>query len=166
MRVNRFSVALIAATSASLALVTPVAAAQTADANGNASGLSAECQAEVDQAKADHAAQAEAGGSSFMGPQELLMGAVNGYGSSGMPETPECAQPETEEEREEQALSQLPDWAQSAVPSPEAREAFAWIGAILGLVGGAAQLLTIVASINPAVLDPIRSALKAAGIKL
>lgn len=195
MRRNRLSVALIAATSASLALVTPVASAQSSDgaAGGssagqgssqsattapgdgtgeeatppaeNESGLSPECQAEVDQAIADHKVYAENGGSSFIGPQELVRGIFAGYGSSGLPETPECALPPTPEEQEEAIFEQLPDWAQSFRPSDDVREAFGWISMFITLFGGVVQLLTIVASVNPAILDPIRAALTQAGIK-
>ena len=58
--------------------------------------LSQECADQVNQARKDHEAAVADGtaGSSFMGPQELANGVLNGYGSSGMPDTPDCVEEE------------------------------------------------------------------------
>ncbi len=173
MRARRLSVALVAATSTTLALVTPVAGAESSESQGSSSAqsqdsgpsedtasdgektdgkgqegttggtatdgektggektedtetakpaLSEECQAEVDAAKDAHKKAVKDGtaGSSFMGPQELALGIVNGYGSSGMPDEPDCVEKEKADKPVE-----LPDWLKWAELSPEGKEAFA-----------------------------------------
>ena len=104
----RLSTSLVTVCATTLALVTPLAAADDSSAQdptkessqalgssldvGHTStkDLSPECADEVNQARKDHEAAVADGtaGSSFMGPQELANGVLNGYGSSGMPEEP------------------------------------------------------------------------------
>lgn len=178
MRRSRISVALVAATAVASGLATPVAAAQSADFSLSSapsaaqpapvqdeqetqpnSELSPECQAEVDEAIADH----QNAGSSFMGPQELIQGFANGYGSSGLPSTPDCVDEEKEEKEPE---VELPEWAGSFAGDGTLAEIVRWISMFISVGAALSQLLLIVGKAFPAALDPIRNALDAAGIKL
>ena len=69
-----------------------VAPATASAAEAQPKQLSAECQAEVDNAKAEHLKKIESGelGSSARTPQELMQGLASGYGSSGLPKEPDC----------------------------------------------------------------------------
>lgn len=126
--------------------------------------LSPECQAEVDAAVAEHKQAAANGGSSFVGPQELIDGMSSGYGSSGMPDNPECVK--TEKEKKIQAdWDKMPEWVQSARPNETADEVFSWIGVIMATLAGLMQVAVMAAKFNPALLDPVRDALRAANIK-
>lgn len=196
MRSRRFSVALVAATSVALGLVSPVAAQAAEDQSSDTSQSSsssdstegssssnaasadtkkpeaaspskadtntvdAACRAEIDRLKQEHKEAAENGtaGSSFMGPQELALGIINGYGSSGMPETPACAINEDGTTKVE-----LPEWAKSAEMTDEAKEAFAWINMLVGVAGVLVQLVSMLAAINPAFLQDIVNAARNAG---
>ncbi|KXB56069.1 hypothetical protein HMPREF3227_00679 [Corynebacterium sp. CMW7794] len=197
MRARRLSVALVAATSTALALVTPVAGAESSESQGASSAqsqdsgssedtasdgvkpggegkegitdgektdgtettktaLSKECQAEVDAAKEAHKKAVKDGtaGSSFMGPQELALGIVNGYGSSGMPDKPDCVEKEKDDKPVE-----LPDWLKWAELSPEGKEAFAWINLILSVIGGLIGLASTLVKVNPEFGKDINGAL-------
>ena len=183
MRARRLSVALVAATSTTLALVTPVAGAESSESQGSSSAqsqdsgpsedtasdgketdgpettkpaLSEECQAEVDAAKEAHKKAVKDGtaGSSFMGPQELALGIVNGYGSSGMPDQPDCVEKEKADKPVE-----LPDWLKWAELSPEGKEAFAWINLILSMIGGLIGLASTLVKVNPEFGKDINGAL-------
>ncbi|WP_347307182.1 hypothetical protein [Corynebacterium sp. SA-MJD20WY100] len=207
MRARRLSVALVAATSTTLALVTPVAGAESSESQGSSSAqsqdsgpsedtasdgektdgkgqegttggtatdgektggektedtetakpaLSEECQAEVDAAKDAHKKAVKDGtaGSSFMGPQELALGIVNGYGSSGMPDEPDCVEKEKADKPVE-----LPDWLKWAELSPEGKEAFAWINLILSIIGGLIGLAGTLVKVNPEFGKDINGAL-------
>lgn len=183
MRARRLSVALVAATSTTLALVTPVAGAESSESQGSSSAqsqdsgpsedtasdgketdgpettkpaLSEECQAEVDAAKEAHKKAVKDGtaGSSFMGPQELALGIVNGYGSSGMPDQPDCVEKEKADKPVE-----LPDWLKWAELSPEGKEAFAWINLILSIIGGLIGLASTLVKVNPEFGKDINGAL-------
>ncbi len=185
MRARRLSVALVAATSTTLALVTPVAGAQSSESQGSSSAqsqdsgpsedtanggketdgegqegtkpaLSEECQAKVDAAKEAHKKAVKDGtaGSSFMGPQELALGIVNGYGSSGMPDQPDCVEKEKADKPVE-----LPDWLKWAELSPEGKEAFAWINLILSIIGGLIGLASTLVKVNPEFGKDINGAL-------
>src|SRR5699024_10730843 len=119
MRNSRLSVAMVAASSVALAALTPVAAsAQTGplSSGGHISGegSSPECQAAIEKPNEDHEAGVQDGtvGSSFMGPQELAFGILNGYGSSGMPTPPECIE-EEEEAKADERWEKVPDFAKS-----------------------------------------------------
>lgn len=202
MRARRLSVALVAATSTTLALVTPVAGAESSESQSSSSAqsqgsgssedtardgektdgkgqdgttdgtatnnektdgtettkteLSKECQAEVDAAKEAHKKAVKDGtaGSSFMGPQELALGIVNGYGSSGMPDKPDCV----EEEKTDKPV-ELPGWLKWADLSPEGKEAFAWINLILSVIGGLIGLASTLVKVNPEFGKDINGAL-------
>lgn len=183
MRARRLSVALVAATSTTLTLVTPVAGAESSESQGSSSAqpqdsgspedtandgketdgpettkpaLSEECQDEVDAAKEAHKKAVKDGtaGSSFMGPQELALGIVNGYGSSGMPDQPDCVEKEKADKPVE-----LPDWLKWAELSPEGKEAFAWINLILSMIGGLIGLASTLVKVNPEFGKDINGAL-------
>ncbi|KAA8725402.1 hypothetical protein [Corynebacterium phocae] len=125
------------------------------------------CQEEVDKAYADHKKAVDDGtaGSSFIGPKELVFGAISGYGSSGMPKLPDCAKAKPGETKPKTPVK-FPEWAKSAESSPEMEEAFEWLSFMAILVGGLIQALAVVAKFNPGILSPIRDALAGAGIKL
>ena len=136
----------------------------TSAAEATEGKLSPECQAEVDRLIAEHKKKVEDGtaGSSMIGPVELGYGIINGYGSSGMPDKPECAL--AKDEAEETSEPQLPDWAKSSELSPEGKEAFAWIHLIIGIATGVIQLAVVLATVNPSMLDALRNGLRAVGI--
>ena len=87
---NRLSTSLVAATAVVAGLVAPATASAAED---KPKEISAECQAEVDNAKEEHLKKIESGelGSSARTPQELMQGLANGYGSSGMPKEPDLS---------------------------------------------------------------------------
>lgn len=164
----RLSTTMVAACATGLALVTPVAA--NAAPAAPTKELSAECQAQVEKAKQAHKDAVENGtaGSSFMGPQELLKGFVNGYGSSGMPKEPDCVAAEKDaaaKEKEDENWSKMPEWAQSARPSEETKEIFSWVSIVLTGVAAVTQALAMVAKANPAILEPVKEMLRNAGVK-
>ncbi|WP_286955231.1 MULTISPECIES: hypothetical protein [Corynebacterium] len=154
---SRLSVALVALGATGIALLSPVAA-HAEDGT---------CPQEVEDAKAAHQAAVENGtaGSSFMGPKELMLGLANGYGSSGMPTPPDCVA-EHEKEVENQKWDEMPDFVQFLRPGTATAEGIAWAGAILGLGAAAVQGLALIAKSDPSILEPLRAALKQAGIQL
>lgn len=162
----RLSTTMVAACATGLALVTPVAAnaAPTQE-------LSAECQAQVDNAEQAHKDAVENGtaGSSFMGPQELLNGLSSGYGLNGTPDKPDCVAAEKDaaaKAKEEENWSKMPQWAQSARPSEETKEVFSWVSIALAGVAAVTQALAMVAKANPAILEPVKEMLRNAGINV
>ncbi|MDO5031414.1 hypothetical protein [Corynebacterium sp.] len=128
------------------------------------SDLSEECKAEVKQAEKDHEEAVANGtaGSSFMGPQELIFGILDGYGSSGMPKVPDCVDADKKAALEKK-WDEMPDWLQSARPNETVDEVFAWIGGFLGLLAAGLQATIIMAKIDPSILDGLRYQLKKAG---
>lgn len=171
MRNSRLSVAMVAASSVALAALTPVAAsAQTGSLSSgghiSGEGYSPECQAAIEKAKEEHEADVEAGtvGSSFMGPQELAFGILNGYGSSGMPTPPECI--EEEEAKADERWEKVPDFAKSMRGDDTTDMIFAVIGAILAVGGSLTQAAGIVATFSPEARAQIAGFLKNMGFKL
>lgn len=179
----RLSTSLIAVCATTMTLVTPLAAADDASGSAqpqsgqsstggssmnighiNTSGLSEECADAVRKAREEHenAVADDTAGSSFMGPQELGLGILNGYGSSGMPTEPDCVQEEKDAELEKE-WDEMPDWVQSARPNDTAEEVFAWVGGTIALVAVAINALTVVAQFDPSVLDGLRAFLKSQG---
>ena len=128
------------------------------------SDLSEECANQVRKAQEEHEKAVTDGtaGSSFMGPQELGLGILNGYGSSGMPAEPDCVQAEKDAALEKE-WDEMPDWVQSARPNDTAEEVFAWIGGAVALLSVGINLLAAVAQSNPAVLNDLRTFLKSHG---
>ena len=158
---NRLSTSLVAATAVAAGLVAPATASA---AEEQPKQLSAECQAEVDNAKEEHLKKIKNGelGSSARTPQELMQGLANGYGSSGMPKEPDCVAQEAEAHQIE-ALKRLPIWGSS---SPEKfLEVMSWVTVAASLVAALLQALTMVAKVNPAVLEPMKNALKQLGVR-
>ncbi|PMC71855.1 hypothetical protein [Corynebacterium aurimucosum] len=179
----RLSTSLIAVCTTTMALVAPLAAADDASGSAqaqsgqsstggssmnightNTSDLSEECAEAVRKAREEHenAVADDTAGSSFMGPKELGLGILNGYGSSGMPEVPDCVQEEKDAELEKE-WDEMPDWVQSARPNDTAEEVFAWIGGAAALLSVGINLLAAVAQSNPAVLNDLRAFLKSHG---
>ena len=158
---NRLSTSLVAATAVAAGLVAPATASATED---KPKEISAECQAEVDNAKEEHLKKIKNGelGSSARTPQELMQGLANGYGSSGMPNEPDCVAEEAEAQQIE-ALKRLPIWGSS---SPEKfLEVMSWVTVAASLVAALLQAFTMVAKVNPAVLEPMKNALKQLGVR-
>ncbi|WP_293822192.1 hypothetical protein [uncultured Corynebacterium sp.] len=158
---NRLSISLVAATAVTAGLVAPATASA---AEEQPKQISAECQAEVDKAKEEHLKKVESGelGSSARTPQELIQGLTNGYGSSGMPEEPDCVAKEAEQHQIE-ALKRLPIWGSS---TPEKfLEVMGWVTVATSLVAALLQALAMVAKVNPAVLEPMKNALKQLGVR-
>lgn len=143
----------------------PTSASQTstpASTTAKPGTLSPECKAEVEAARKAHEQAVADGtaGSSFMGPFELGKGIINGYGSSGMPDTPQCVIDSDPANKP----AEFPDWAKSAEMTPEAEEVFAWINLVLSIGAGFIQLALILAKLNPSFLDALRPPLEAMGI--
>ena len=155
---TRLSTALIALSATALSLLSPVAA--------QAAEIDSGCQAQVEEAKGIHEAKIAAGtaGSSLVGPQELLQGLGQGYGSSGMPEVPDCVRQAAEDE-EQKEWDEMPDWLQWLRPGGSAAEAISWAGVILGLGAALVQGLVIISKVDPSVLEPVRNALKQLGFQ-
>lgn len=59
----------------------------------------------------------------------------------------------------------MPEWAQSARPSEETKEVFAWVSIALTGVATVVQVLAMVAKANPAILEPVKQMLRNAGVK-
>ena len=152
--------------------MTPVAASAQTDSlssGGHISGegYSDECKTAIEQAKEDHETGVADGtvGSSFMGPQELAFGILNGYGSSGMPTPPECIEDE-EEAKADERWEKVPDFAQSMRGNDTTDMIFAVIGAILAVGGSLTQAAGIVATFSPEARAQIAGFLKNMGFKL
>ena len=158
---NRLSISLVAAIAVAAGLVAPATASA---AEEQSKQISAECQAEVDKAKEEHLKKIENGelGSSAHTPQELIQGLTNGYGSSGMPKEPDCVAQEAKQ-RQIEALERPPIWGSS---TPEKfLEVMSWVTVATSLVAALLQALTMVAKVNPAVLEPMKNALTQLGVR-
>ncbi|MFH0410885.1 hypothetical protein ACG98H_02070 [Corynebacterium sp. L4756] len=173
MRNSRLAVAVVAATSVAVSALTPVAAtAQVMSSPAqlssggytNTEGFTEECKEAVEQEREEHEQAVEDGtaGSSFMGPQELAFGIANGYGSSGMPDDPDCIE-EEEERAEDEQWEQVPDSLQSMRGNDTTDLIFAVVGGILAVGASVTQAATILAAFSPDVRDQIRTALEQAG---
>ena len=178
----RLSTSLVTVCATTLALVTPLAAAddsstqdpakESSQALGSSldvghtstKDLSPECADEVNQARKDHEAAVADGtaGSSFMGPQELANGVLNGYGSSGMPETPDCVEEEKEAELQKE-WDEMPEFVQSARPTEKSKEIYAWVGGALALLSVGIRVLVVAAEYDPSILNGLRAFLKSMG---
>ena len=176
MRNSRLAVAVVAATSVAVSALTPVAAtAQTIPSSSqlssgghiNADGYSDECKEAVEKAREEHEEAVEDGtvGSSFMGPQELACGIANGYGSSGMPEEPNCIEEEDEQAADER-WETVPDSLKSMRGNETTDMIFAVVGAILAVGGSLTQAATILAAFSPEARDQIASVLQQFGFRL
>lgn len=130
----------------------------------NTSELSQECKDEVNQARKDHEAAVADGtaGSSFMGPQELAYGVLNGYGSSGMPEKPECIEEEKEAKLEKE-WDEMPEFVQSARPTEKTKEISAWVVGALALLSAGIRVAVVAAEFDPSILNGLRAFLKSMG---
>lgn len=171
---SRFAVAMVAATALAASALAPVASsAENKPSTGQSSsvghidgaGYSDECQEAIAQAREDHEQGIEDGtipGSSFMGPQELGYSIVNGYGSSGMPEAPECIE-EEDQQAEDENWEKVPDWLQSMRGNDTTELVFAVVGAILAIGASATQAATIAATFSPEIRNQIAQALKQFG---
>lgn len=82
-----------------------------------------------------------------------------------MPTPPDCVA-EHEKEVENQKWDEMPDFVQFLRPGTATAEGIAWAGAILGLGAAAVQGLALIAKSDPSILEPLRAALKQAGIQL
>ena len=126
--------------------------------------LSQECADQVNQARKDHEAAVADGtaGSSFMGPQELANGVLNGYGSSGMPDTPDCVA-EEKEAKLQKDWDEMPEFVQSARPTEKSKEIYAWVGGALALLSVGIRVLVVAAEFDPSILNGLRAFLKSMG---
>ena len=126
--------------------------------------LSQECADQVNQARKDHEAAVADGtaGSSFMGPQELANGVLNGYGSSGMPDTPDCVE-EEKEAKLQKDWDEMPEFVQSARPTEKSKEIYAWVGGTLALLSVGIRVLVVAAEFDPSILNGLRAFLKSMG---
>lgn len=136
----RLSASLIAVCATTMALATPLAAANDSIGSPNGSSLS------VGHLDASHSSQAKEG------------------------TTPEKGtSPETDPEKQKEAAAdaaweKMPEWLQSARPSDTTKEVFAWLTTIFGLVAAGVNALVLVAKANPSILDGPRDFLKSHGI--
>jgi hypothetical protein len=67
------------------------------------------------------------------------------------------------EQRQIEALEKLPIWGSS---TPEKfLEVMSWVSVAASLVAAVLQAFTMVAKVNPAVLEPMKNALKQLGVR-
>lgn len=136
----RLSASLVAVCATTMALATPLAAANDSTAGTNGSSLS------VGHLDVSHSSQAKED------------------------TTPEKdTSPETDPEKKKEAAAdaaweKMPEWLQSARPSDTTKEVFAWLTTIFGLVAAGVNALVLVAKANPSILDGPRDFLKSHGI--
>ena len=97
-----------------------------------------------------------------MGPQELANGVLNGYGSSGMPDTPDCVEEEKEAELQKE-WDEMPEFVQSARPTEKSKEIYAWVGGALALLSVGIRVLVVAAEFDPSILNGLRAFLKSMG---
>lgn len=130
----------------------------------NTSELSPECKAQVDQARKDHEQAVADGtaGSSFMGPEELALGVLNGYGSSGMPAVPDCIDAEKEAKLQKE-WDEMPEWIQSARPTETSREIGAWLAGIASLLGVSVNVMALAVQFNPQFRNQLAATLRSMG---
>lgn len=130
----------------------------------NTSELSPECKAQVDQARKDHEQAVADGtaGSSFMGPEELALGVLNGYGSSGMPAVPDCIDAEKEAKLQKE-WDEMPEWVQSARPTETSREVGAWLAGIASLLGVSVNVMALAVQFNPQFRNQLAATLRSMG---
>lgn len=130
-------------------------------------GLSEECAAAVKQARLDHEQAVANGdaGSSFMGPQELAFGLINGYGSSGMPEVPDCIADEAEE-REDAKWDELPEELQSFRGNETSETILAVLSGIVTTAGVLVQAAIGMARISPEFRAQVKDVFAQFGIKV
>ena len=130
----------------------------------NTSELSPECKAQVDQARKEHEQAVADGtaGSSFMGPEELALGVLNGYGSSGMPAVPDCIDAEKEAKLQKE-WNEMPEWVQSARPTETSREVGAWLAGIASLLGVGINVMALAVQFNPEFRNQLAATLRSMG---
>ena len=130
----------------------------------NTSELSPECKAQVDQARKEHEQAVADGtaGSSFMGPEELALGVLNGYGSSGMPAVPDCIDAEKEAKLQKE-WDEMPEWVQSARPTETSREIGAWMAGIASLLGVSVNVMALAVQFNPQFRNQLAATLRSMG---
>ncbi|WP_408931192.1 hypothetical protein ACKFRM_07315 [Corynebacterium sp. YSMAA1_1_D6] len=130
----------------------------------NTSELSPECKAQVDQARKEHEQAVADGtaGSSFMGPEELALGVLNGYGSSGMPAVPDCIDAEKEAKLQKE-WDEMPEWVQSARPTETSREIGAWLAGIASLLGVSVNVMALAVQFNPQFRNQLAATLRSMG---
>ena len=97
-----------------------------------------------------------------MGPQELANGVLNGYGSSGMPDTPDCVE-EEKEAKLQKDWDEMPEFVQSARPTEKSKEIYAWVGGALALLSVGIRVLVVAAEFDPSILNGLRAFLKSMG---
>lgn len=148
MNRRRMSVALVAATTTLLAVVTP-AQAQEPDT----APAPAQVQNEEDNQSGDD-------GSSFMGPGDLLRSILSGNGSSGVPEDPE------NEDATEEDEPALPEWAGSLAVPEELELPLAILSALVAIGATATQIAAIVLPIIPGGVDMLRDLVTSLGIEV
>lgn len=136
MNRRRLSVALIAAASTTLALVSPVHAQTTTDTT-----------TDTEQSQ-----------SSFMGPGELANSISSGNGSSGVPESEQEPAPAPEPEPE------LPGWAGSLEISPQAELALAIVGAFFAVGSFATKVAVFAIPIIPGAQEQLEQTLRGIGL--
>lgn len=130
----------------------------------NTSELSPECKAQVDQARKEHEQAVADGtaGSSFMGPEELALGVLNGYGSSGMPAVPDCIDAEKEAKLQKE-WDEMPEWVQSARPTETSKEVGAWLAGIASLLGVGINVMALAVQFNPQFRNQLAATLRSMG---
>lgn len=130
----------------------------------NTSELSPECKAQVDQARKEHEQAVADGtaGSSFMGPEELALGVLNGYGSSGMPAVPDCIDAEKEAKLQKE-WDEMPEWVQSARPTETSKEVGAWLAGIASLLGVGINVMALAVQFNPEFRNQLAATLRSMG---
>lgn len=157
---RRLSIALVAATSTAMGLMSPIA---------SAAELSPACQEQVDKAIADHKAK---GGSSFMGPGEMAQGMSSGYGSSGMPDYPDCYYAETDKKDPDNSDDDkdLADWNKRLPANMQSSDgvinAVSIGGVVFTALAALIQAAATIAKVSPDFRNMLRKAAKDAGLKL
>ncbi|MDY3127623.1 MAG: hypothetical protein SOW59_05770 [Corynebacterium sp.] len=128
--------------------------------------LSDECAAEVIAARKQHEENIAKGqaGSSFMGPQELALGIVNGYGSSGMPKEPDCIDAE-KKAAEDARWEKMPAALQSMRGNETTQLIFEVLSILLALGSGLTTLAQAYVAFVPGGREDARAFLRNAGFR-
>lgn len=130
----RLSASLIAVCATTMALATPLAAANGSTGGPNGSSLSV---GHLDVSQSSQAKEDT---------------------------TPETDPQKQKEAAADAAWEKMPEFLQSARPSDTTKEVFAWLTTIFGLVAAGVHALVLVAKANPSILDGPRDFLKSHGI--
>ncbi len=148
----RLSASLIAVCATTMALATPLAAANDSIGGSDGSSLT------VGHLDVSHSSQAK---------EDTTHEENAGTAQGTTPEKGTSPEKDSEKEKEaaaDAAWQKMPEWLQSARPSDTTKEVFAWLTAIFGLLAAGINALVLIAKANPSILDGPRDFLESRGI--